>query len=254
MQVSERSAPAWVVIPGRHTMHCSLLSPAPTGGGSAGDIPGKACPDRRPRSYSSPVLSHTPDRGDIARRVGPRSRPSPASSHTPDRGDITRGGVGEGTPSPSTKTILALLQGPRAGAGDIVVRARAGRGQEAGPYTAFLSPPPQAGAVQVISPGKAGPESWPQIPPFTGVIPCTGPWGYHPGRGRGGNPLPVDKNHAGPSPGLPRRSGGYRGDGPGRAQAWEGKPEYCSSLSPTPPALRAPPPPRGGGSAGDIPW
>jgi len=170
----------------------------------------------------------------------------------PGRG---RGGAGEGTPSPSKRTIPALPQSPRAGAGALVVMAREGR--------------PRVPA---------------QILPFPGVIPCTGLWRYHPGRGRGGagegtpspsgrtiqalpqspragagdvveitrvgptwgagpdpvprrhhpmhrivgvspgrgrggNPLPVGKNHTGPSPAPPRRSGSSRGDGPGGAQA-----------------------------------
>ena len=69
-------------------------------------------------------------------------------------------------------------------------------------------PPPQAGAVQVISPERPA---------------------------RGGNPLPVDKNHTGPSPGFPPRSGGSRGESPERPQAWGGNPMHRSPLSPTPP-------------------
>ena len=110
----------------------------------------------------------------------PRSRPFPASSHTPDRGGITRGGAGEGTPSPPKRTIPALPQSPRAGAGDVAEIARVGR------------------KPRVPAP----------IPPFPGVIPCTGPWGYHPGRGQGGNSLPVEENHTGPSPGVPAQERG----------------------------------------------
>ena len=103
--------------------------PHPTGRGSSRDIPGKAGQGCRPRSC-----------------------PSPALSHAPYRGDITRGGVGEGTPSPAKRTIPALLQGSRAGAGVLVARVRAGRKPGVGTpivrftgissYTALLSPPP----------------------------------------------------------------------------------------------------------------
>ena len=62
--------------------------------------------------------------------------------------------------------------------------------------------------------------------------------GITPERGReqklahmGGSPLPVEENHTGPSPGLPRRSGGYRGDSPGR------RTRMPRSSLPTPPAL-----------------
>ena len=113
------------------------------------------------------------------------------------------------------------------------------------------TPPPRAGAVQVIPSGKAGQGSWSQIPPFTGVIPHTGPWWQnHPGRGRGGNSLPVEENHTGPSLGLPRRSWGNIGETPGGAQAWESDLIHRSSLSPT----RLSPARVSGGSAGDIPW
>ena len=98
---------------------------------------------------------------------------------------------GEGTPSPPKRTIPALPGGPRAGAGALVVMARVGR-----------------------KPGVPA-----QILFLAGIIPCPGPWRYHPGRGRGGSPLPVGKNHTSPSPGPPRKSGGYRGDSPGGAQA-----------------------------------
>ena len=91
--------------------------------------------------------------------------------------------------------------------------------------------------------------------PFSGVSPYTGPWGYHPGWGRGGNSLPVDKNHTGPSQSAPPRSGRCRGEIPGGAQARGAGPKHSfpqastrtppSSL-PHPPALRAPPPPQAG--------
>ncbi len=143
---------------------------------------------------------------------------------------------GEGTPSPSTKTIPALLQGPRAGAGAFVVMAREGRNREAGPYTALLSPPPRPRFALLPRPryprkGESGVPAL--ILPSPRVIPCTGPWGYRPGRGRGGNPLPVEKNHTGPSPGPPRRSGGYRDKSLGRAQPG-GRPIHCPPLSPAP--------------------
>ena len=77
-----------------------------------------------------------------------------------------------------------------------------------------VRPLPHEDWVRKCRPGRSA-----LIMPFAGVIPCTGPWRYHPGRGRGGNPLPVGKNHTGPSPEPPRRSGGYRGDSPGGAQA-----------------------------------
>ncbi len=100
--------------------------------------------------------------------------------------------------------------------------------------------------------GKASQRIQPPTIPFAGVIPCTGPWGYHPGRGRGGNPLPVDKNHTGPSPGPPRRSGRFRGEGPGRA--WPGGwPMHRSPLPHPARASRSSPAPVGGGSAGDSP-
>jgi len=101
-----------------HVPHPSRASrSSPARGGSAGDIPGKAGPGKQPRLY-----------------------PSSASPHAPDRGDITRGGAGEGTPSPSTKTILALLNVPRAGAGAFVVRSQDGCSQKSEP--GYRSPPP----------------------------------------------------------------------------------------------------------------
>ena len=78
-----------------------------------------------------------------------------------------------------------------------------------------------------------------------GTIPYTGPWGYHPGWGRGGNPLPVGENHTGSSQSAPPRSGGSRGEILERA--WPGRrPHTLLSCTPTPPALRAPPPPWAG--------
>ena len=114
-----------------HVPHPSRASrSSPARGGSAGDIPGKAGPGKQPRLY-----------------------PSSASPHAPDRGDITRGGAGEGTPSPSTKTILALLNVPRAGAGAFVVRTRKGRKPgKANPDTTFLSPPHPTPAVRSSPP------------------------------------------------------------------------------------------------------
>ena len=93
----------------------------------------------------------------------------------------------------------------------------------------------------MIAPERPAREPAP-IMPFPGVIPYAGPWGYHLGRGRGGNPLPVDKNHTGLSQSAPPRSGVFRGESLCGAQAWEGEPGYRSPLSSTPPALRAPPP------------
>ena len=47
------------------------------------------------------------------------------------------GGAGEGTPSPSKRTMPAFPQDPRAGAGDIVMRAREGRNRGGNPDCAF---------------------------------------------------------------------------------------------------------------------
>ena len=121
------------------------------------------------------------------------------------------------------------------------------------------SPARGAGAVQVISPERPAREPAPIL--FSaGIFPCTGPWGYHPGWGRGGNPLPVVENHTGPPSVLPPRSGRFRGESPGGARAWGGDPKHsfpqvsthtllsCTPTpTPTPPALRAPPPPGGRG-------
>ncbi len=184
---------------------------------------------------------------------------SPASPHAPDRGDITRGGnplpVEENHAGPST----GLPRRSGGNTGEIPGGAQAREGERG--YTLFSptppalrAPPPPRGRGSADDclwkgrPGEAAP-----IMPFPGIFPCTGPWGYHPGRGRGGNPLPVEENHTGPPSGPPRRSGGYRGKIPGRAQAREGERGY-TLFSPTPPALRAPPPPRGGGSADDCLW
>ena len=101
--------------------------------------------------------------------------------------------------------------------------------------------------------GKASQRIQPPTIPFAGVIPCTGPWGYHPGRGRGGNPLPVDKNHTGPSPGPPHRIGISHGDSPGGAQAWEAIP-YTALLSPHPSRRRPSGRPQGLiATRGDLP-
>ena len=56
------------------------------------------------------------------------------------------------------------------------------------------------------------------------------------GRGRGGNPLPVDKSHTGPSPGFPRRRGACRGDSPGGAWPVRQTRIPLSSLPPPHPA------------------
>ena len=79
-----------------------------------------------------------------------------------------------------------------------------------------LLPRPPAGAVQVISLEKpawgAGPDyvrHW-RHPTHRTV-------GVSPGEGPGREPPPRRKEPYRPSPGFPRRSGGYRGDGPGRA-------------------------------------
>ena len=75
------------------------------------------------------------------------------------------------------------------------------------------------------------------------------------GRGRGGNPLPVVRNHTGPSPGPPRRIGAMPARSPEGRKPGEATqntlfhrhlPIHRSPLSPTPPALRAPPPPKAG--------
>ena len=82
-----------------------------------------------------------------------------------------------------------------------------------------LSPlphPHRKGAAVMISLERPAREPA-HIPPFPGVIPHTGPWWQSPGEGPGREPPPRRKEPYRPSPGLPRRSGGYRGDGPGRA-------------------------------------
>jgi len=86
-----------------------------------------------------------------------------------------------GNPSPSTKTILALPQGPRPGAGAFVVRARAGRGQEAGPYTALLSSPAlvSSGSTDDIT-EKAGQGIQSSIIPSPSIILHPGHGGYTP--------------------------------------------------------------------------
>ena len=102
---------------------------------------------------------------------------------------------------------------------------------------------------------------------FAGIIPYAGPRGYHPGRGRGGNPLPVKKNHTVPPQRIPPRSGGSRGKSPARAQPEKrrpggGDPDCAfhrhlaiprSPLPPPLPRLRRSSPARGGGSSRDIP-
>ncbi len=191
-------------------IHHSPLSPTPPpGGGSAGDIPGKACPGCRPRLC-----------------------PSPASSHTPDRGGNHPGRGRGGNPLPVEKNHTGPPRGSRAGAGAIVVMAREGRSREESPmHRSPLSPTPDGGSAGDI-PGKACPGI--PIIPATGIHPYTGPWGYHPGRGRGGNSLPVEKNHTGP----PR--GSRAGAGAIVVMAREGRsreesPIHHSPLSPTPP-------------------
>ena len=160
-------------IPRRHlAMHRSPLSPAPVGGGSSRDIPGKAGLGRRSRVCLSP-----------------------ASSHTPDRGDITRGGDRGGNPLPGKENHTGpSIRLPRR-SGVLGARARGGRRpgvpvpnmHSAGisSCTALLSPPPRPrlrrsspaptgrGTVVVISPERPAGEAIP-VPPFAGIIPYAG--------------------------------------------------------------------------------
>ncbi len=150
-------------------------------------------------------------------RSRPRSCSSPVSSHAPDRGDIARGGAGEGTPSPSTKTIPALPQGSRAGAGALVVMAREGRNREAGPYTALLSPPPPGGDNAGDIPGKACPGAGPD-PVLLRRHPMHRTVGISPGEGPGREPPPRRQKPYRPFPRAPAqvmaREGRPRGSDP----------------------------------------
>ncbi len=92
-----------------------------------------------PRAGAVQVISpERPARGSSPDYALPRHLPMHRAV-----GDITRGGAGEGTPSPSRRTILALPQGPRAGAGAFVERARKGRKPGEANTDTLSSPPPR---------------------------------------------------------------------------------------------------------------
>ena len=84
--------------------------------------------------------------------------------------------------------------------------------------------------------------------------------GISPGEGSGREPPPRQKEPYSPSTAAPAQERGFSWKEPGKGAAGGATLDtillhsmHCSPLSPTPPALRAPPPPRGGGSAGDSP-
>ena len=168
-----------------HPPPASGAPPPPRGGGSSRDISGMAGPGRRPRVCSF---------AGIIPCTGPWWQ-SP-------------GGGGRGGNSlPGKENHTGPPLGSRAGAGVLVARAREGRkpGLPAlilslpgiSSCTILLSPPPrprlrrsspapkERGSSRDIS-GKAGPGCRPRVCSFAGIIPYTGPWGYHRGRGRGG--------------------------------------------------------------------
>jgi len=182
-------------LPGKKNHTGPSTGLPPRSGSSRGESPGK--PQTREGNPDSALLPHypmhrsplsptppapsalLPHPGVGAVQVIPPIKPGPgcwpdhASAdilpHTAPWGISPGEGLGEGTPSPAKRTILALPQGSRAGAGVLVARARAGRKPGEAtlippffhtiPCTALLSPPPRTG--RVYTPGKAGPGCWP---------------------------------------------------------------------------------------------
>ncbi len=65
----------------------------------------------------------------------------------------------------------------------------------------------RAGRSNVSGKGQSR-EATPSMP-FTTTISYVGPRCYRPGRGRGGNSLPGEENHAGPSTGFPHPRAGH---------------------------------------------
>ncbi len=102
----------------------------------------------------------------------------------------------------------------------------------------------RAGRSNVSGKGQSR-EATPSMP-FTTTISYVGPRCYRPGRGPGRELPPRRREPCWPFHRVPApASGACRGERPGRA--WSGgRSIYCSPFSPTPPALRAPPPPPAG--------
>jgi len=101
----------------------------------------------------------------------------------------------------------------------------------------------RAGRSNVSGKGQSR-EATPSMP-FTTTISYAGPRCYRPGRGPGRELPPRRREPCWPFHRVPApASGACRGERPERARPG-GRSIYCSPFSPTPPALRAPPPPHG---------
>jgi len=202
-------------------------------GGSRGESPGRVWPGCRPRMCVLPASRHTllsflphPARasrssptedagsaGDIPRKAGLGSRPPTMPfphtiPYTGPRGISSGGGE---LSSPAKRTILALPQGSRAGAGVLVTRAREDPHEETSPECAFsrhhpmhssplsptppapsaLLPRPWAGAVQVISPERPARGGSPEyaLSPASSHTPDRGGYQLGVGAGEGIAPL-----------------------------------------------------------------
>ena len=127
--------PGYTLLP-RHPVHRIVVKSPGGGPGRQSQRPFSSLPHLAPRSSGIVVVKSPGKAGPIV--------PLSASSHAPDRGEHHLGeGPGREPPPRRREPCRPFPQGPRAGAGNIAVRARGGRGQEADPYIAILSPPPR---------------------------------------------------------------------------------------------------------------
>ena len=154
--------------------------PPPWAGAVQAIAPDKARPESQPRSYFPPASP--PDTGPWGISPG-------------------GGGRGGAPPSPQKRTILAIPQDPRPGAGIIAAIPREGRNREGNlihrspisptpPAPSALLPRPRGRGQCRRYPGKdAAGESQPRSYSPLVSLPYTGPWWISPGGGdRGGAP------------------------------------------------------------------
>ncbi len=198
----------------RHlAMHRSPLSPPRTG---RVYTPGKAGPGCWPDHASAGIIPYTGPRGyrpgrGSGREPPPRQREPhwpfpkcPAQEREFSWREPGRGATRDASPKHTFRRHLAMHRSP-------------------------LSPTPHRPRVY---PGKAGPGCWPDHA-SAGIIPHTGPRGYHPGRGSGREPPPRQRE-----PHWPFPQGSRAGAGVLVARARAGRNQGCQSQTYISPASR----------------